>query len=74
MGLKIWLPETEKAITSIPCMPDNDKSRGTKHCTWLNKDVPSSECFDWCYKADRIPSTCKHFKIWCRVRKIGYFD
>ncbi|MBI4377600.1 MAG: hypothetical protein HY578_00730 [Nitrospinae bacterium] len=40
-----------------------------KHCTWLNKDVPSYECFDWCFKANRTPSTCEHFKAWWRERE-----
>lgn len=40
-----------------------------KYCTWLNKDVPSCECFDWCYKADRTPSTCEYFKAWWRIKE-----
>ncbi|MEK6591139.1 MAG: hypothetical protein AABZ11_10730 [Nitrospinota bacterium] len=47
------------------------KVKELKHCTWLNKDVPSSECCDWCFKADRTPSACEYFKAWWRVRKIG---
>jgi hypothetical protein len=70
----MWLPETGKDITPIPCMPERDKSGKTltkstkelKHCTWLNKDVPSYKCYDWCYKADRIPFTCEHFRVWWR--------
>lgn len=69
MGLKMWLPETEKVITPIPCMTDKDKSKEIKHCTFLNKDIPSSECFDWCIKADRTPSTCKYFSDWWRARE-----
>jgi hypothetical protein len=70
-------PPKERVISLLNTLKANKEavigylkeSKGLKYCTWINMDIPSSECSDWCYQADRTPSTCEHFRVWWRDRE-----
>jgi len=68
-------PPKEKVITLLSEIKNHKSEviaflKDKKYCTWLERDIPADECLEWCYQADRTPSsTCKYFMEWWKERE-----